>query len=176
MRLVYDIFYNKLGVIIKMRIEVILAIVFGASILMAIPFMVYYNKKNKGKKPFINESLNDFAIVNVYGSKNAVIDGKSLKEYESFKGTYGETTIRLEEGNHEVVGIFEVYGHTMNEAKTFKTKELTLPFAVEKGKEYDVATSKYQEDYITYIPTGIEIIEGTLRSEHFLGLRDAVKQ
>ena len=125
-------------------IIIAVACVLGASIILAIPFMLL-SKKRKGNEAQFAQRNKDKAILHVYGSKS-FIDDADIAYLNPIKGQSGQKIVALPPGRHTFEGIFETTTIDMGKNVNLKSENLSFSLALEAGHTYTLAVYLYSPE------------------------------
>jgi hypothetical protein len=127
-----------------MTIIIAIAGVFGASILLAIPFMLLSKKRQGNESQFKNQNK-DKAILHLYSSKSK-IDNADIVYFSPIKGSNGQKIVALQPGKHLFEGIFETTSIEMGKNVNIKSKKLNFELVLEAGHTYSLAVYLYSPE------------------------------
>ena len=125
-------------------ILIAVACVFGASILLAIPFMLKSKKAKANEKQF-TENNKDKAVINLYCRKT-LIDNADLSYFSPITGTHGQKVVALTPGTHSFEGIFETTDINMGQNVNYKSGKLKFEIPLEAGHVYSLAVYLYSPE------------------------------
>lgn len=120
------------------------ACVFGASIILCIPFMML-NKKRKGNEAQFAEQNKEQAIVHLY-CRNTFIDDSDIAYLDPIKGQHGQKIVALSPGRHSFEGIFETTDIEMGKNVNLKSGKLNFDINLESGHTYSLALYLYSPE------------------------------
>lgn len=125
-------------------IIIAVAAVFGASIILAIPFMLL-NKKRKGTEAQFTAENRNKAIMHLY-CRNTAIDGAEIGCLNPITGQNGQKIVALTGGTHSVEGIFETTDIEMGKNVNLKSGKLKFDVTLEAGHTYSLGIYLYSPE------------------------------
>lgn len=120
------------------------ACVLGASLILAIPFMLL-NKKRKGSEEQFIQNNRDKAILHLY-CRNTFIDDADIAYLNPIKGAQGQKIVALTAGTHSVEGIFETTTTSLGKNVNLKSPKLQFNITLEAGHNYTLSIYLYSPE------------------------------
>lgn len=125
-------------------IIIAVACVFGASIILSIPFLLL-GKKKKGNEQQFAENNHDKAVMHLYCRK-ALVDGTDIAHLNPVNGQYGQKVVALTPGEHSFEGVFETTDILMGKNINLKSDKLNFNITLEAGHVYTLSIYLYSPE------------------------------
>ena len=123
----------------------IIAVVFGGSFLIMIPFAIFYSKKKKKVEKYKTNNT-DKALLHIYGG-SVIVDGKQVSDVEHIKGNDLECLVPLSEGKHTIEAQYEITDIHMGKNMNLKTpKAISSEIEFVAGYEYTIGVYFYSPE------------------------------
>lgn len=120
------------------------AAVLVASVVLAIPFYLYYRRVRRKEEAFV-EQHKDRVVLHVYAERSK-IDGVAVESFECVKGRHGQVVVALESGTHAFEGRFRTTAVEMGKNINFVSEHLTFDVDLEAGHAYTLAVYFYSPE------------------------------